>query len=801
MTNVDLFEIYLATYIIYSEALLSSARALPMFSRQEWSAVMEMTAVTEEYFLEIQRLQKLIVQQHQQQQTTSPSNCFHNEEPTTTREEYAPNRRDQTRRRSSGVDSILWRARPEAFDGPTSVANPVRFEQDAQDVETLVRSAGDKLRNNHQRLWGAAAVDEFSPTILHQENDGMVLHDPRASPTGRDRYQRLLSPKRRVSPPRRAQMVSRAGGEKLNISAHGRPRDQHISQRTKQRSCGRWFGGASTVVHKAGGSRSQGMIRAASATTSRRGSDSRTAAAGLRGRRPLSAPRRSGEFRTKLIDEERRVGLTSPSSGRAAGGSSGGVGGDGVRQPRTVRTPSSSSLRSSNREHDNHAALTVPVVSAEPPRREQDGRGSRRPSVRSHSASPRSGSFTSREKKDSDVDFVPMSDVKVGGHGSAARHANGGGEENGDGCDGVVGRYGRSPANLTAARPPQDDGSGPLGAPEIHGRGDESDGEYDAKRGSSSSSRGLLTEEEAAAAAETSETAETAETAAATHTVAPPAPAANELEDDTSLTAKRHHQQAEEKIENSCNGEDGPRDSYSREQSGAQQGGDESGHQLAGSASSWGVSDEEIMGGKSSENIEAAAATNAEREGVVRTGTSLNSSDAGRWSDALETTTGENGATKASITVGHNSSSGISIGEEEELEQEQEEQVVARKADVELSPAASNSGRRGDPRSDGAEPGEEVPRSSIDGGATAPSPQVDGDITNNNNTSDAYSSSSQAIMEDGLDQGETVGEADTDRLLFDGDGEEENEQLGGENDAPPSEYGDDFDDDFDDEEG
>ncbi|CAM9729720.1 unnamed protein product [Ectocarpus sp. 12 AP-2014] len=780
------------------QLLARQERELDTIKRtKEWSAVMEMTAVTEEYILEIQRLQKLIAQQHQQQQTTSPSNFFHNEESNTAREEYTPNRRDQTRRRSSGVDSVLWRARPEAFDGATSVANPVRFEQDAQDVETLVRSAGDKLRNNHQRTWGAAAVDEFSPTILHQENDDMVLHDPRASPTGRDRYQRLLSPKRRVSPPRRAQMVSRAGGEKLNISAHGRPRDQHISQRTKQRSCGRWVGGASSVVYRAGGSRNQCMIRVASATSSRRGSDSRTAAAGLRGRRPLSAPRRSGEFRTKLIDEERRVGLKSPSSGRAAGGISSDVGGDGARQPRTARTPSSSSLRSSNREYDNHAALTVPVVSAEPPRREQATRGSRRPSVRSHSASPRSGSSTSREKNDSDVGFVPMSDMKVGGHGSAARHDSGGGEENGDGRDGVVGRYDRSPAYLTAARPPQDDGSGPLGAPEMHGRGDESDGVYDAKRGSSSSSRGSFTEAEAAAA----ETAETAETAAATHTVAPPAPAVNERDDDTSLTAKRHHQQVEEKIENSCNGEDGPRDSYSSQQSGAQQGGDESGHQLAGSASSWGVSDEEIIGGKSSENIEAAAATNAEREGVLRTGTSSNSSEAGRWSDAVETTTGENGATKASITVGHNSSSGISMGEEEELEQEEEEQVIARKADVELSPAASNSGRSGDPRSDGVETGVEVPRSSIDGRATAPPPQVDGDITNNDNTSDAYSSSSQAIIEDGLDQVESVGEAATDRLLFDGDGEEENEQLGGENDAAPSEYGDDFDDDFDDEEG
>ncbi|CAN0533860.1 unnamed protein product, partial [Ectocarpus sp. 12 AP-2014] len=65
-------------------------------------------------------------------------------------------------------------------------------------------------------------------------------------------------------------------------------------------------------------------------------------------------------------------------------------------------------------------------------------------------------------------------------------------QENGDGRNEVVGRYGRSPANLTAARPPQDDESGPLGAPEIHGRGDESDGEYDTKRGSSSSSRGSL---------------------------------------------------------------------------------------------------------------------------------------------------------------------------------------------------------------------------------------------------------------------------------------------------------------------
>ncbi|CAN0534276.1 unnamed protein product [Ectocarpus sp. 12 AP-2014] len=389
-----------------------------------------------------------------------------------------------------------------------------------------------------------------------------------------------------------------------------------------------------------------------------------------------------------------------------------------------------------------------------------------------------------------------MSDVKVGGHGSAARQANGGGQENGDGRNEVVGRYGRSPANLTAARPPQDDESGPLGAPEIHGRGDESDGEYDTKRGSSSSSRGSLTEA-AAAAAETSQTAETAETAAATHTVAPPAPAAN----------KRHHQQAEEKIENSCNGEDGPRDSYSSEQSGAQQGGDESGYQLAGSASSWGVSDEEIMGGKSSENIEAAAATNKERKGVVRTGTSSDCSDVGRWSDAVETTTGENGATKARITVGHNSSRSISIGEQEQLEQEQEEQVIARKADVELSPAASNSGRSVDARSDLAEPGAEFPRSSIDGGATVPLTQVDGDITTNNNTtsnittSEAYSSSSQAIMEDGLDQGETVGEADRNRLLFDEDGEEENEQLGGESDAAPSQYGDDFDDDFDDEEG
>lgn len=759
--------------------------------------MMEMTAVTEEYFLEIQRLQKLVVQQQQQQQkqqqqqqTTPARNCFYDEERKATREEYSPNRRDQTRRRSSGVDSVLWRARPKTFEGMTSVANPARFDQEAQDVETIVRSTGDKLRNNHQRTWGAAAVDEFSSTVLHQENSAMVLHDPRASPTGRDRYQRLRSPKRRVSPPRRAQMVSRAGGEIINVSAHARPRDQHISQRTKQRSCGRWFGGTSTVVNKAGGSRSQGLMRAASATTSRCGSDAPTAAAGLRGRRPLSAPRRTGEFSTKPIDQERRAGSTSSCSGRAAGGSSSGAGSGGARQPCTARIPSSSSssLGSSNRKHDNHVASTVPVVSAEPPRREQAGRGgSRRPSLRSHSASPRSGSFSSREKKDSDVGVVPMSDAKVGGHGSAARRDTGSGDENGDengyGRDGVGGRYGRSPANLTAARPPQGDGSDPSGA---HDRGNESDDVYDAKRGSSSSSRGSLTEAAAAA-----------ETVAATHIVEPPAPAANEREDDTSVTAKRHHQQAEEKTEDSCNGKDGPRDSYSSEPSGAQQGRDESGHQLAGSASSWGVSDEEIIGGKSSKNIEVVAATIAEKEGVLRMGTSSNSSDAERWSGAVETTTVETGGTKASITVGRNSS-GISVGEEEELEQEQ---VTARKSHVELSPAASNSARDGDARNDGAEPGAEVPRCSVDGGATEPPPQVDGDITTNNNASDAYSSSSQVIMEDGLDGGETVGEADTEWLLFDEDGEEENEQLEGENDATPSEYGDDFDDDFDDEEG
>ncbi|CAM9153159.1 unnamed protein product [Ectocarpus fasciculatus] len=787
------------------QLLARQERELDTIKRtKEWSAVMEMTAVTEEYFLEIQRLQRLIIQQQsqqqqqqqQQQQTTSASNCFHDEERNASREEYTPNRRDQARRRSSGVDSVLWRARPEAFDGMTPVENPVRFEQDAQDVEIIVRSPGDKLRNNHQRTWGAAAADEYSATVPHRENHGMVLHDPRASPTGRDRYQRPLSPKRRVSPPRRAQMVSRAGGENSNISAHARPQDQHFSHRTKQRSSGRWLGGGPTVVNKAGGSRSQGLMRAASATTRRCGSDARTAAAGLRGRRPLSAPRRSGEFRTKLVDEERRVGSASSSSSRAAGGSSSGVGVDGAGQPRTARIPSSSSssLRPSNPKHDNHAASTVPVVSAESPRQEHGERGSRRPSLRSHSASPRSGSFSSREKKDGDVGFVTMSDVKVGGHGSASRHDDGSGEENRDGRDGVGGRYSCLPANLTAARPPQGDGSGPLGAPEIHDRGDESDDVYDSKRDSSSWSRGSLTE-----------AAATAETAAARHTVAPPAPVANECEDDTSLTPKRHHQQAEEKIENSCNGEDDPRDSYSSEQAGAQQGGDESGHQLAGSASSWGGSDEEIIGGNSSKNTEVVAATTkAEKEGVVRMETSSNSYDAGRWSNAVETTAGENGAaTKASITVGHNSSSsGISVGEEEELEQEQEEQVIARKADVELSPAASNSGRSSDPRSGGAEPGAEVPRSSIDGGAKAPPPHVGGGVTTSNNTSDDYSSSSQAIMEAGLDQGETaVGEADTDRLLFDGDGGEEDEQLGGENDAAPSEYGDDFDDDFDDEEG
>lgn len=247
---------------------------------QEWSAIVEMTAATEEYFLEIRRLQRLLAQQQQGTSANSPVARVGDRENGAAREAYVPNQRNPTHRRHSGVDDTVWVHKPETCDGSMSIPSPVDRVQGNQDLlggEMAFTSGGGEGYNIVHGPTSASAVPANEFHEAHREHNDMLPHEWGA-PAFRHRP---ASPKRRVSPPRRARMAPRAGRDTIHKKISAEPSG---SRQTSQ--------GARGVLGRKqrGGSRSQAWIRAAEARTSARGSDAGRSAVGVKSR-PMSAPR------------------------------------------------------------------------------------------------------------------------------------------------------------------------------------------------------------------------------------------------------------------------------------------------------------------------------------------------------------------------------------------------------------------------------------------------------------------------------------------------------------------------------
>lgn len=356
---------------------------------QEWSAVVEMTAATEEYFLEIRRLQRLLAQQQQDYSTKIPVAMVSDREGRATGEAYVSNQRDPTHRRNSGVDDTVWIHRPETCDVSMSIPSPVDGLQDNQpflSAEPTFTSGGGEVYNTVHKP-SASAVQTNEIHAAYREDNGTLLHEWGAPAFRR----RPASPNRKVSPPRRAQMVARAGGEMfVDVIHNKKPRGSRQTAQVTRRVLGR---------KQKGGSRSQVWIRAADARTSVRGADPQMSAVGVKSR-PISAPRTKREIRTTTMmgDSRRADSLSAFDKGRQqvdsddreeAVGSGGSDSASCVRQQPTPRLSSSSS-----RSHD-HILPTV-ADPKEPRSRETGDGGKRRPKIRSHSASPRSSSSRNR---------------------------------------------------------------------------------------------------------------------------------------------------------------------------------------------------------------------------------------------------------------------------------------------------------------------------------------------------------------------------------------------------------------------
>lgn len=346
-----------------------------------------MTAATEEYFLEIRRLQRLLAQQQQGTSAKSPVTRVSDREGGAARESYVPNQCDPTYRRNSGVDDTVWIHRPENCYRSMSVPSPVDGVQDNQrllDAEMAFTSSGGEVYNTVHEPTRASAVQANEFHVAHREDNDMLLHDW-GVPAFRGRG---ASPKRRVSPRRRAQMAMRSGRETFDHGIHKKvSAEPRSSRRTTQVARG-------VLGRKQkGGSRSQVWIRAAETRTSAHGADAQRAV-GVKSR-PLSAPRTKREMKMTTVGDARRAASLSPfdkgrrqvaSSDRYAAAERGGDGSAAcVRQQPTPRLSASSS-----RAHD-HRICTVPDPK-DPRSWETGDGGKRRPKSLSRSASPRSSS-------------------------------------------------------------------------------------------------------------------------------------------------------------------------------------------------------------------------------------------------------------------------------------------------------------------------------------------------------------------------------------------------------------------------
>lgn len=421
---------------------------------QEWSAVVEMTAATEEYFLEIRRLQRLLAQQQQGALANSPVAGESDREGGAAREAYVPNQCHPTQRRDSGVDDTVWIHRPETCEGDVSMSTPspvdgVQHNRRILDAETaFTRGAGDVHNVVHGPATASAEkAHEFHEA--HREDNGMPLHEWGASTLRR----RPASPKRRVSPPRRARMATRAGREIFGVGNHKKLSEEPRGSRQTTQAGRGVFG-----RKQRGGSQSQVWIRADEARTSARGADARRLAMGVRSR-PLSAPRTKRELTMTTMGDARRADSLSPfdtrrrqvaSSDRGAPSGSGGGDSDACDCQKTKSA--------------DHRIPTVPAPTE--PRSWETGE-KRRPKPRSRSVSPRSSSSRNRTVAGEafrvrDEVPTPTASATVSKHRTMGRKdESAGGDDCGDGGGSDAGSPGVAVAPRSSQRAADESESSP----------------------------------------------------------------------------------------------------------------------------------------------------------------------------------------------------------------------------------------------------------------------------------------------------------------------------------------------------
>lgn len=190
-----------------------------LFESQEWSAVAEMAAATEEYFLETQRLQCLLAQrQHVDEAALFPDNDDQwrgdARGDTVVREEYTPPNSRHTR---PSVNEPGWDRRRLQENRPAMLRGPTRNVRGRQpqstDIKAIVR--GKDCKDNmhsidscsHRRRRSRQSVDEGIMVAPEVPDNG--FHGIRTS-DGKVYHQRPPSPIRRGSPPRAARMAPRA---------------------------------------------------------------------------------------------------------------------------------------------------------------------------------------------------------------------------------------------------------------------------------------------------------------------------------------------------------------------------------------------------------------------------------------------------------------------------------------------------------------------------------------------------------------------------------------------------------------
>lgn len=694
-----------------------------------------MTAATEEYFLEVRRLQRLLAQQQQGASTNGPIAGVGDEEGGAEREAYVPSQRDPTQRRNSGVDDTVWIHRPESCDVSMPIPSPVDGMQAA-----FTSGVGDVYNAVH-RSTSAPPVQANEFHVAHQEDNDAPLHEWGVPAFRR----RPASPKRRASPPRRARMATRAGRETFGGGIHKKVSEEPRVSRQKTQVARGAFG-----RKQRGASQSQAWIRAAEARTSVNGADARRSTVGARSR-PVSAPRTKRELKMTSTGDARGADSLSPfdkgrqqtaSSDRVAAARSGG--GRNAASVRQKTTPRSSS---SSRAPTDHIIPTVPVPTE--PRNWETGE-KRQPKARSRSDSPRSSfsrnrtgagdTFRAQDENTTRTESVPGSTHQTigrkGGHDGGSNIGEGGSDISLPGVAGAP-QTSRSVGDELEPPPPFRDGNG------------TSDNVYHADDKRLPSLSVPSTESLAAAAS-------------VEHRSATVAKECEEGAIATTQGQEGHREQtADDGTLNPAGSEDAESASKDKDSRAA---GDELARDLIGSGpSSWG-SFEAVDEPPKNEATQGNTEEGSEKPVSSPTSADVDS----RENPNAEVMTGVNGITSTSNIKGDDGG-------------EKQAAADAKTGGV-TSDASLRSGSSGSP-TDG------------DRNRSSSLPEV-GD-----NTITRSASSHTVTEKDPEGQDEVDAELETNKLLFDigDDGDSAvDDPLVGENEAAPSEYGDDFDD-FEDE--